>query len=197
MNVYDARGKPCPEPVLIAKKAVESETEQFELICGSQNSKENVTKFLTKAGATFTMLEFGSEFRFKVTPSQLIRTEDAPVECNIKKENKSIIFTADTIGKDEELGKILIKGFISTLPKTSPLPQKIFFVNSGVKLTTTDNQELLEPLKKLQAEGVEIYSCGTCLDFYNLTSELKVGAIGNAFDTLNALLNSNNSITLG
>lgn len=197
MNVYDARGKPCPEPVLIAKKAVESETEQFELICGSQNSKENVTKFLTKAGANFTMMEFGNDFRFKVTPSPSVHTQDVPVECNTKKENKSIIFTADTIGKDEDLGKILIKGFIATLPKTSPLPQKIFFVNSGVKLTTSHDLAIIEPLKRLQDDGVEIYSCGTCLDFYSLTNELKIGSVGNAYDTLNALLNSNNAITLG
>ncbi|MEY4505304.1 MAG: hypothetical protein RL154_1604 [Pseudomonadota bacterium] len=198
MNIYDAKGKPCPEPVLIAKKALESETELFEVICGSQNSKENVSKFLTKAGAYFTMMAFGNDFRFRVTPLPMGEVDNIPVQCDIKKENKSIIFTADTIGKDEALGKILIKGFLTTLPKVSPLPQKIFFINSGVKITTIYNDEdILNALKTLLKEGVEIYSCGTCLDFYNLANELKIGQVGNVYDTLGGLLNSNSSIMLG
>ena len=39
-----------------------------------------------------------------------------------------------------------------------------------------------EDLKTLEAEGVEIYTCGTCLNFYDITDKLAVGSITNMYD---------------
>ena len=80
----------------------------------------------------------------------------------------------------EQLGKNLMKTFIYTLTEQEVLPQRIIFYNGGVQLLT-EGSEVLEDLQKLAAEGVEIYGCGACLNFYGLTEKVKVGEITNMF----------------
>lgn len=100
----------------------------------------------------------------------------------------------DGIGEGE-LGAKLLVGFMQTLTTLESLPKKIIFVNRGVLCTTSDGA-VCESLKKLEKLGVEIYSCGTCLDFFGITEKLKVGKVGSAKETLNALLTQDGAITL-
>ncbi len=198
MKIYDARGLACPQPVLITKDALNSENNDFVVICGSNNSKENISRFLSKMEAEFSLESKDDGFYFSVKSStNKTSSQNKEINCQIQTDKKTIIFTSDTIGKDEILGKKLSSGFIKTLPKVSPLPKNIFFVNSGVKLTTSEDEEVIEALKTLINEGVKIYSCGLCLEYYNLNDKLQVGEVGNALDTLQGLLDSKLTITLG
>ncbi len=88
-----------------------------------------------------------------------------------------LIIGTDSLGKDEDLGKKLMKGYFDTMKVYKQLPHTIIFLNAGVKLTTV-NDETIGVLKDMEALGVEIYSCGTCLKHYNLESALKVGYRG-------------------
>jgi selenium metabolism protein YedF len=88
-----------------------------------------------------------------------------------------LVIATDVIGKEEEIGKVLVKGFFETMKATKEIPHTIFFLNAGVRLTTT-SEEIIPVLKELADMGVEIFSCGTCLKYYGLESELKVGYRG-------------------
>ena len=81
------------------------------------------------------------------------------------------------MGKEEELGKILMKSYFETMKTYKQIPHTIFFLNAGVKLTTT-NADIYPILKEIETMGVEMYSCGTCLKHYGLEAELKVGHRG-------------------
>jgi len=94
-----------------------------------------------------------------------------------KKPDILLVISTDTIGKDEEIGRILMKGFLQTMRDTKELPHTIFFINAGVKLTTI-NEETIPILKGIESLGVEIFSCGTCLKYYKLEDKLKVGYRG-------------------
>ena len=58
---------------------------------------------------------------------------------------------------------------------------QILFYNGGAFLTC-EGSESLEDLKSLEAQGVEIRTCGTCLNFYGLTEKLQVGDVTNMYD---------------
>ncbi len=88
-----------------------------------------------------------------------------------------LIVGTDTLGKEEELGKLLMKGFFETMKVTKELPHTIFFLNAGVRLTTTNN-DTVPVLQDIEAMGVEIYSCGTCLKHYGLEAHIKAGKRG-------------------
>lgn len=70
-----------------------------------------------------------------------------------------------------------MKGFIDTMKVYQQLPHTIFFLNTGVKLTTV-NEEVIGVLKEIEGMGVEIYSCETCLKYYDLESRFAVGKRG-------------------
>jgi len=100
-----------------------------------------------------------------------------------------LIVGSDTMGKEDELGTILMKGTLETMLVTKDLPDTIFFLNAGVKLTTL-NDEIIQILKEMEKHGVEIYSCGTCLKYYNLESELKVGFRGATGNLIEGIMDS-------
>ena len=80
----------------------------------------------------------------------------------------------------EELGRTLLKGFIYALGQQDQLPETILFYNGGASITCEDSPAL-EDLRSLEAQGVEILTCGTCLNFYGLTDKLQVGGVTNMY----------------
>ncbi len=94
-----------------------------------------------------------------------------------ERRNILLIISTDVIGKEEEIGKILMKGFLETIRDTKETPHTIFFINAGVRLTTI-NEETIPVLKDIESLNVEIFSCGTCLKYYGLEDKIKVGYRG-------------------
>ena len=80
----------------------------------------------------------------------------------------------------EELGRILMKGFLFALSQLDELPETILFYNGGAYLTT-ECPDSLEDLKAMENQGVEILTCGTCLDYYGLKEKLQVGGVTNMY----------------
>jgi selenium metabolism protein YedF len=72
-------------------------------------------------------------------------------------------------------------------------PSRLILINSGVRLAT-EGSEVLETLRALSQKGIEILSCGTCLDFYGLKQKLKVGVVSNMYDIAQSLLEADRLI---
>ena len=87
---------------------------------------------------------------------------------------------------NDELGATLMKGFIYALSQLEELPKTLLFYNGGAKLTT-EGSASLEDLKSMEAQGVEILTCGTCLNFYGLTEKLAVGGVTNMYSIVETL----------
>ena len=96
------------------------------------------------------------------------------------------LITSDVLGQEKELGEILMKSFLSTLEKSERKPRRMLFLNTAVFLTT-EGSEVQESLVALEEAGVEIMSCGTCLDYFNLKDKLKVGKAGTMAATVESL----------
>ncbi|ADO76289.1 sulfurtransferase-like selenium metabolism protein YedF [Halanaerobium praevalens] len=184
MKEIDAKGLACPKPVVLAKKAINSNQEVL-VIVDNQTAANNLKKLAKKMGAEVSVVE-ESETEFKVMFKKLKTTNQADSEVNSKPSAKTFLIAADKMGTGEaELGKILIKGFISTIKELEPLPQKIIFINSGVKLAV--NEEIIPYLKELIQKEVEILLCGTCVDYYGLQAEIELGEISNMYEIASAL----------
>lgn len=178
---FDLKNLQCPKPVLETKKIIEQyKGNEIEIILNSSISKENVIRFLSSCGITPSVKEEGEHIFITFSNSSTnIPEVDEKSICSFNNLAKNIIISSKTLGKgDDKLGEILMKTFIYTLSERDVRPKTIFFVNSGVFLTT-EGSPVVEELKKLIEGGTEIYSCGTCLDFFNLKDNLVVGKIGN------------------
>ena len=181
----------CPEPVLKTKKALEELEDDsiLEVLVNSISSIENVKRFALKSGYETR----SQELEDGKTLITIIKGYECTIEPKSKDSflNKTLFIKTDRVGNGE-LGKILMRGFIKSMLEFKELPKNIIFVNEGVFLTTKDeNSDIIEYLKELENRGVQIYSCGLCMNHFNIAEkELRVGQIGNAYDTVDMLLNT-------
>jgi len=183
----DARGLGCPQPVIKTKQALQ-DVEQLLVTVDDQVQADNVAKLAKKLNARVSILE--EEDYYQLTIEQQSGSRE---ETRTEQQGKVYYLNSNTLGDGaEKLGDILIKGFISTLLDIRPLPDKIIFMNSGVKVPTL-NKQAKTHLKQLDEQGVDILSCGTCLDYYELTEQLEVGEISNMYEILD-ILNSGNVV---
>lgn len=194
MKIVDCKDKSCPIPVIMTKKEIEkNEDDAITTIVDNEVAKENVSKLANSLGYNFETKDISDkEFHIIIDLKDRKETKDD----NEKFDNLTIAFSKDVMGEgDEELGKILVKSFMYTVSETKPYPKTIIFFNGGVNLTC-EGSKVLEDLKKLEEEGVEIISCGTCLDFFNIKDKLQVGSISNMYTIYEKLKEPNKNIIL-
>ncbi len=190
--LIDARGKACPEPVVMAIKALgaKKEDEALEVIVDNQAAVHNVTRMAEQKGFSVNLKENGDK-----NYSVLIGGASGSVtDASSGEENLVIAISANVMGGgNDELGAVLMKGFIYTLTQMETLPKTIIFYNSGAKLSCTDSDSI-EDLRWLESQGVEIQTCGTCLNFFELTEQLQVGIISNMYTIAETLMKADKVI---
>lgn len=79
---------------------------------------------------------------------------------------------------DEELGGLLLANFLRILGDRPEKPEHIVLWNAGVKIAV-EGSIWIEHLKKLEAAGVRIISCRTCIEYFGLEGTITIGEIGN------------------
>jgi selenium metabolism protein YedF len=191
VKIIDARNLACPTPVVMAKNAL-AETEtggRLTVLVNSTEANQNVQRMAQSQGCDIRVSEKDGVFTLELTKGK-------PVENHARAGSCVMLITSDEFGTgDTALGQLLIAAFINAVPEASPKPNKILFINRGVMLTT-EGSRVLDTLLKLENEGVQIFSCGTCLNHYQLKEKLKVGQVTNMYDIVNSLLNTDKVIRI-
>lgn len=193
MKTLDARGKTCPLPLIMAKKALSEieENETLLILIDNDNSMTNVTRFLKDHGMSVSTEKQGEVHKILVNKTGNIpESTNSEAYCETAPASKGgyiVAFQRDCLGDGaDELGRILIQAFINTLPETEIKPDKLIFINSGIFLALKSSP-VAATLKKIEAAGAEIMVCGTCLDYYDKKDELGAGHISNMYDILNSM----------
>lgn len=193
--VVDARGKQCPIPVVEAKKALGNfEGEGIvEVHVDNTTAVENLKRLAGQSGCSVSQREEG-EAHYVVEISRSGEQAKTAPGCGCETmtfalENTVYVFDGDTMGRgSEELGRVLMKGCIYAVSQLEKLPKTCIFYNSGAKLTAEGSDSLAD-IKAMEEKGVEILTCGTCADFFQVKDKIKVGAVTNMYtivETLNA-----------
>ena len=194
MSVVDCRGLACPQPVITTKQALDRMQEgELIVIVDNTVSCNNVERFAKSQGCSVEIKEEGKDFHLHIQKAESSRPAESPEEE--KKVQKVVVYiNSHLMGIGEEaLGTILMRSFLKTLLDLKPIPSKLIFVNTGVRLSS-EGSEVVETLQVLSDKGVEILSCGTCLDFYGLKEKLKVGKISNMYDIAQSLMEADRLI---
>lgn len=190
----DARGLACPLPVVNAKKAVAEFHEEgvLTVLVDNEIAVQNLQKFGAQKGILVSGQKKADreyEVILQIFRNQEVlqapNTEESQEEnCfpDLKKKGMVVVISANVMGSGEaRLGKALMKAFLFALTKQDFLPETVVCYNSGAHLTC-QGSECLEDFKTLEAEGVQIVTCGTCLDFYGLKEKLAVGTVTNMYE---------------
>ncbi len=183
----DARGLACPQPVILAKKALETDNDVIVLV-DNDIAVENVKRLGTNLGCSVTVDHPEAKtFRLnlKKTPGQAKDACALAVDAALTSPTQGplvVVIGENRMGRgSDELGYILMRSFIHTVLSLDPLPATMIFFNTGVKLTVKES-DVLDDLKELEAKGVKFLVCGTCINFFDLGKEIAVGTISNMYD---------------
>lgn len=199
MKKINALGLCCPQPLILTKKEIENSTEkEFLVMVDNETAVQNLEKFTKSSNLLFNFeKKSDKEFDVFITKTKDYSLSNPKDFCDVIDNSNVVLSISKNFMGDgsEELGKILIKGFIYTVSEYENLPKTIIFFNSGVKLTT-EGSECIDDLKKLQAKGVKIVSCGTCLDYYGLKEKLLVGEVTNMYTIYETLYKSSKVISI-
>lgn len=198
MNIrVDARGLDCPKPVIETKKAIEKASgKEVVTIVDNDVAKENVIKLAQSMNYSYHVECIEGSYYINMFQDMLGEIKEAKLETKKPILDMVVVIGSDTFGEgDRVLGEILIKGYMYTLSEMDQLPKAVLMLNSGVKLATEDS-EMVEDLRKLEANGVDILSCGTCLDFYNIKDKLVVGGITNMYTIVEYMNLARNTVRI-
>lgn len=211
MITVNAMGDICPIPVVKTKKALGelNGPGEIEVLVDNETAVKNVTKMAKSSGASAESEQLGEkQYRVLITvgegaAEQLKSAHNADAKTQAQPGAaagcRTCVGTVVAIGSDrmgegsEELGHILMKSFIFALTQLDDLPDKILFYNGGAKITI-EGSESLEDLKTLEEQGVEIMTCGTCLDYYGIKDKLAIGSVTNMYSIVETLQSAMNVI---
>ena len=195
LKVVNAMGDACPIPVVKTKNAIKEliGAGMVETLVDNEIAVQNLTKMAQQKNYGVRSEKLGeNQYRVIMTigesadkaGAEAVEEETTAEETCMpdgRKGNKIVVISSSYMGTgDDELGAVLMKGFIYALSQQDELPKTILFYNSGAKLAC-EMSPTLEDLMSLEANGVEILTCGTCLNHYGLTEKLKVGGVTNMY----------------
>ena len=187
----DCRNLACPEPVIRTKNALEGlkNGEKLEILVNSIAPKENISRFLKSQNVEFSVEQNGAETKIAAVKgeSKLELTNFDEFVCEITpKTKKTVVYLNEEYAGSGDVGVSLLAKFLGALLQVEK-PEYVICVNNAVKITTNRAHPSFKPLKDLEAAGVKILSCGSCLEAYKLVSDLSVGEMSNAYEVMQIL----------
>lgn len=196
-NEIDCRGLNCPIPVVNTKKYFDAlESGIGVTVVDNEVAKNNVVKFAQGNGFEYEIEEReGNIYYITITKGEVTVEELNLKNSKEKEESFTIVVGSDKLGNgDDELGTALIKSYLFALSEAEVIPTNLVFLNAGVKLVV-EGALTLDSLKRLVERGVNVQSCGLCLDFYGLKENLAVGEISNMYAIIE-MMNKGKTIKL-
>ena len=191
MKSLDVRGLSCPAPVVSVKRALEAGDGVLQVLLDDGAPRENVRRFAEGRG--YAVQEQRVEGGYALT---LSGAAAAQAQGAAGGGRAVLLVGSDRLGDGpEELGRLLMRNFIMTLLELSELPDRIFFINSGVLLAAAGS-EVIEALEALGNRGVEVFSCGICLDFFGKKESLAAGGVTNMLSIAESLLAARSVVRL-
>ncbi|MHB1317306.1 MAG: sulfurtransferase-like selenium metabolism protein YedF [Anaerolineae bacterium] len=195
----DARGLPCPQPVILTRNAMR-QSDQVTTLVSAADQVDNVRRLAERAGWEVSVATIEDGLAVHMSKGHTARepeiTPDLAICAPGSGTGRVLVLASDQIGRGEpELGKLLVRSFLHTLLEVSPRPDTLILMNAGVKLAI-EGSPVLADLLVLQEDGLQILACGTCLDYYQVKSRIAVGIISNMYTIAETILSAEQSTFL-
>jgi selenium metabolism protein YedF len=194
-QTIDCRGLACPQPVINAKKALET-ADEVEVIVDGDTSSGNVRRMAESLGCTVTEKDNDGAILLSIKRigSPAPASQTGRITCATYGP-RVLLVSQNVMGKgDDELGTILVQSFFHTMAETPSSLDIIIFLNSGVKLAVKGS-ETLEDIRALELRGIRVLACGTCLDFFKIKDKLAVGTVSNMYDIKDLMMTASSVVS--
>ncbi len=195
MIQLDMRGKPCPLPVIEAKKRLAelAAGDELEVVVDNDAARENLRKLAAGRNCDFRAETVADgDIRVVLTA----KAKDASGCAAAPDDDVVVAIGTDRMGTgDDDLGRTLLKSFIFSLTELDTPPAVVLFYNGGVHLTC-DGSAALKDLRTLTEKGTVVMSCGACLNHFGKTELLRVGTVTNMFAIVETLSGAGRTVHL-
>lgn len=191
-KIVDAIGQACPMPVVLAIQALKEldGAGTLEVHVDNEIAIQNLTRMAASRNLTAVARKIDEKHfvvRMDSAGASAPAEDPAPACIPDLRQHTVVAIGSASMGQgSDELGAILMKGFLYALTQQERLPDTILFYNGGATIPV-EGSVSLEDLRTLEAMGVEILTCGTCLNYHSLTDKLAVGAVTNMYDIVEKL----------
>lgn len=191
MSVINARGWECPKPVIETKRLIDSTgLTEVTTIVDNQIAVDNMTNFAKSMGYDVTVDKQDDVWHIKLVKGANAKTGTAGTG------ELTIVISTNKLGVgSDDLGENLMKSYLYALTESAVKPKTLIFMNGGVFLTVNDSP-VLESLEMLEMAGVEIISCGACLNFFGLQDQVAIGSVSNMYNFVVKMNEAQNTIKL-
>ncbi len=189
METLNCRGLDCPQPVLRTKDFIEANTQvpAFTVVVDNAAAAQNVVRFVESQGFSASLEQKDDDFEIKAERSEETSSESVGKEPAMSSEKTLVLIPKNTMGSgDDVLGAGLMLNFLNTLNEMGETLWRVVFLNSGIKLTI-EGAKTLPAIQQLEAQGVSILVCGTCLTHFNLLDQKGVGETTNMLDIVTSM----------
>ena len=192
MKTIDVRDLACPGPVLKLRELLDMGEREIAMHVADELCRSNVTRFAASRNAeveiedpgdgSFVVTVTAGEEAARAQPGEEALLARDVLEAAATAAPRVVQITGGTMGSgDDELGALLLRSFLKTQAELDRRPDAIIFYNDGVKLCC-DGSYLLDDPRGLEEAGVEIIACGTCLNFFELVDQLRVGRVADMLE---------------
>jgi hypothetical protein len=107
-----------------------------------------------------------------------------------------LLLTREGLGQgDPQLQQALLAKYLDLLIAGGLVPRALCFMTEGVHLVC-EGSPVLEPLRALEQKGARLLVCTTCLKFYHLEEQFRVGTACGMPDILDAQVAAEKVVTL-
>ena len=191
-KIVDAIGQACPMPVVLAIQALKEldGAGTLEVHVDNEIAIQNLTRMAASRNLTAVAQKIDEKHfvvRMDAAGASAPAEDPAPACIPDLRQRTVVAIGSASMGQgSDELGAILMKGFLYALTQQERLPDTILFYNGGATIPV-EGSVSLEDLRTLEAMGVEILTCGTCLNYHGLTDKLAVGSVTNMYDIVEKL----------
>lgn len=191
-KTVDARGLACPQPVVLTRQALETNS-KVKVLVDNETALENVQRLGTKLDCDIKVEKKKDniyEIKLKRKGDVAASKEEGIPSCSTTSAASGpfvMVISANFMGHgNNELGSVLIRAFLHTVAEQPQKPDTIIFYNTGVKLTV-QGSDVLDDLTQLEKEGVQLLVCGTCLNYFEIKDKLAAGTVSNMYDILDTM----------
>lgn len=190
-HYIDAMGKACPQPVILAKQALDAGQVPLTIDVDNPTAVENLKRMAASRGIEAQVSEAGG--RYSVTFQQ----SGQAAQAQAPKGAYGVFIGKDWVGDgDPTLGGNLMKMFLYTLSQSEDVPAALLFMNGGVKLPAGDAADVIDSIRALEQKGAAVLVCGTCLNFFGIADKLQVGTVSNMYDIVSKMQACDKVITV-
>jgi selenium metabolism protein YedF len=199
MSEIDARGKPCPQPVLLVKTVADAGGTTFSILVDNRAAVENVKRYGEKSGYDVRVEELQgywcvSGHKKEAAGTRFLEARGEKTGSRPEVQvlpAKALVIQSEAVGHgDEKLGRQLTAILLNTLAANERRPETIVLLNAGVKLAC-EGSEVVDAFRDLEEKGVRVLACSTCLSYFNLNHALRVGRSTDAYEIVNIMLTNN------